>query len=89
MAGASPVKSASVGRRPVGWSLHQEVGHQLDSDSCQPVAFQLQSRWEGGGKSEGGREVKCKIESTSAVILLLILVLNLVLSLNPDSDPGS
>ena len=37
----------------------------------------------------GGREVKFKIESTSAVILLLILVLNLVLSLNPDSDPGS
>ena len=63
VAGASPVKSASVGHRPVGWSVHQEVGHQLDSDSCQPVAFQLPSRWEGGksrwqgGKSgwEGGK----------------------------------
>ena len=49
----------------------------------------IQSRWEGGGKSGWGREVKCKIESTSAVILLLNPFLNLVLSLNPDSDPGS
>ena len=73
----------------------QWVGHctrKLVTSWTQTAANRLLFNSSLGGKVVGclgGKEVKCKIESTSAVILLLILVLNLVLSLNPDSDPGS